>query len=76
MNYLFRKLDEFVSDRKSTKKELDKWINKLESSLTLLEDLEEARSLFQTASQITQSQLSINYGSISLVKKSNGWWII
>jgi hypothetical protein len=29
-----------------------------------------------TLDGLTQSQLSINYGSISLVKKSNGWWII
>lgn len=30
----------------------------------------------ETLDGLTQSQLSINYGSLSFVKKSNGWWII
>jgi hypothetical protein len=29
-----------------------------------------------TLDGVTQSQLAINYGSISVIKKSNGWWII
>ena len=29
-----------------------------------------------TLDGLTQSQLAINYGSISVIKKSNGWWII
>lgn len=29
-----------------------------------------------TLDGLTQSQLAINYGSISVIKKSNGWWLI
>ena len=29
-----------------------------------------------TLDGVTQSQLAINYGSISVIKKSNGWWLI
>lgn len=29
-----------------------------------------------TLDGLTQSQLSINYGSLSFIKKSNGWWFI
>ena len=51
-------LKEKSTERKFAKKELINWENKLGNNFDHLEDLEEARRVFQKASQITQMQLS------------------
>jgi DNA repair exonuclease SbcCD ATPase subunit len=64
MKNLFDNLKEKVSERKVTIKELTSWKNKLERELTQSEDLEEARSIFLKAAQVTQSRLSAQISNI------------
>ena len=58
MKNLLEKLKDRISDRKTAKKILELEDKKLDKYLDYLEDLEEARALFQKAAQVTQSQLS------------------
>jgi len=58
MDKLIKILNEKLSERKFSKKELKNWEIKLDTNLDKLKDLEEARVIFQKASQVTQSQLS------------------
>ena len=64
MKKLLEKLNEKVQDRKTTKKILGLTTDKLENHLKQLKNLEEARSIFQKAAQITQTQLSEKVESI------------
>jgi DNA repair exonuclease SbcCD ATPase subunit len=58
MNTLFEKLDKIASRKEFLKEELLEWEKKREKNLYLLNELEEARVIFQTAAQITQTQLA------------------
>jgi len=58
MKKLLEKLEDAISDRKTAKKVLSLAETKLDKYLDHLEDLEEARVIFQKAAQVTQSQLS------------------
>jgi len=58
MKKLLDKLKDKVDDRRTAKKILDLQKDKLDKYLDHLEDLEEARAIFQKAAQVTQSQLS------------------
>ena len=53
-----KKLTECVTDRRTTKRVLELEEAKLDKHLDHLDHLEEARTIFQKASQVTQSQLS------------------
>lgn len=64
MNTLLKNLKEKVQDRRTTKKILELTIDKLDKELTHLSDLEEARTIFQKAAQITQSHLSKSISDI------------
>ncbi|MHA1739235.1 MAG: hypothetical protein ACTSWD_11665 [Candidatus Heimdallarchaeota archaeon] len=64
MKKLFKKLNEKLQDRKTSEKVLEININKLDAALAHLKDLEEARSIFQKASQATQIQLSNQISTI------------
>jgi len=64
INTLFKNLKEKVSERKFAKKELINWEDKLDTGLNNLEDLEQARIIFQKAAQVTQSQLSSQISNI------------
>lgn len=64
MKNLIKNLKEKIQDRKTAEKILESTTDKLEKKLSLLEDLEETRSIFQTASQITQTQLSAQISNI------------
>lgn len=55
---LLNKLKNKISERKFALQELKNWEDKLEQKLDYLDDLEEARIIFQKASQVTQFQLS------------------
>jgi len=61
---LFTRLTEKISERKFAKRELTNWEDKLDKGLNNLEDLEEARIIFQKAAQVTQSQLSTQISNI------------
>ncbi len=58
MKNLLDKLKDKIQDRKTAKKRLEVSTDILEGYLANLEDLEEARVIFQKAAQVTQSQLS------------------
>jgi len=58
MKKLIENLNDFVTDRRIAKKELNEWEKKLDDGMSQLEDLEETRVIFQKAAQVTQSQLS------------------
>jgi len=64
MRALVTSLYDKSSDRKFAKKELVNWESKLNTSLDTLNDLEEARQIFQKAAQVTQSQLSVQIQNI------------
>jgi len=64
MKNLLKTLKEKSQDRRTAKKILEMTIDKLDKSLTNLEDLEEARAIFTKASQVTQTQLSKQISSI------------
>ncbi len=55
---LLESLENKAQDRKTSKKILELSTDKLDKYLSHLDDLEEARQIFQKASQVTQSQLS------------------
>lgn len=55
---LFLNLDEKISDYKYLKKDIKELENKKKKQIQLLNDLEKARSIFQAAAKLTQSQLS------------------
>lgn len=55
---LFLHLDEKISDYKYLKKDIKELENKKKKQIQLLSDLEKARSIFQAAAKLTQSQLS------------------
>lgn len=58
------KLQEYVNNRKVSKRIMELTINKLDKNLKYLENLEKARVIFQKAAQVTQSQLSEKVSSI------------
>ncbi|MCP4371990.1 MAG: hypothetical protein GY797_28305 [Deltaproteobacteria bacterium] len=58
MKNLLENLKDFADDRRTAKKILKIEEKKMDKHLAHLEDLEEARAIFQKASQVTQSQLS------------------
>ena len=58
MKKLLENLQDKIQDRKTTKKVLELNEKNLDGYLTHLEDLEEARAIFQKASQVTQTRLS------------------
>jgi DNA repair exonuclease SbcCD ATPase subunit len=58
MKNLMKSLSDYVNNRRTAKKILKIEEEKLEKYLIHLENLEEARTIFQTASQTTQTQLS------------------
>lgn len=58
MDTLQKKLQERITDRRMAKKILELEMSKLDKHLQHLDNLEEARVIFQKASQITQAQLS------------------
>ncbi len=58
MNNLLKNLKAKLQERKTSKKVLALTIQKLDTDLKHLEDLDEARSIFQKASQVTQTQLA------------------
>lgn len=64
MEKLFKKLDKKVQDRRLLIGAKKRCENNLEEELDVLEDLEEVRSIFQKASQITQKQLSNKVSTI------------
>jgi ABC-type molybdenum transport system ATPase subunit/photorepair protein PhrA len=61
---LFKSLEKVSSNKKFIEEELKVWDEKKENNLKLLKNLEEARIIFQSASQITQNQLSERISSI------------
>ena len=61
---LFKSLENIASNKRFVEKELEGWDKKKENTLELLKNLEEARIIFQNASQITQNQLSERISSI------------
>ena len=58
MKNLLKALEDKISDRKTSKKIMELTVDKLDKDLEYLEDLEEARAIFQKASQVTQTRLS------------------
>lgn len=58
MKKLLENLKDKIQDRKTSKKILEQTTDKMDKLLSHLEDLEEARVIFQKAAQVTQSQLS------------------
>jgi len=58
MKKLMKSLSEHITNRKMTKKILELEMSKLDKHLQHLDNLEEARVIFQKASQMTQVQLS------------------
>jgi len=58
MKKLLENLKDKIQDRKTSKKILELTTDKMDKLLSHLEDLEEARVIFQKAAQVTQSQLS------------------
>lgn len=58
INNLFNNLDDIISTRKHKTNELQRWEKKKETQYKLLENLEKARNIFQSAAKITQTQLS------------------
>lgn len=64
MKKLLKNLKNKIADRVTSKKILELNEEKLNVYLEHLEDLEEARAIFQKASQVTQSQLSEQVSSI------------
>jgi len=64
METLFKNLKEKIQDRKTNEKVLALSKSKMDELLEYHEDLEEARTIFQKASQVTQTQLSKKISSI------------
>ncbi|MDP8268291.1 MAG: hypothetical protein P9L97_06130 [Candidatus Tenebribacter davisii] len=58
MNKLLENLKDKLQDRRTSEKILEITIAKLEKNLIHMENLNEARAIFQKASQVTQTQLS------------------
>jgi DNA repair exonuclease SbcCD ATPase subunit len=61
---LIKKTKEKNQDYNYWKKELKNWENRKEENFEILETLEQTRSIFQLASQITQTQLAEKISSI------------
>lgn len=64
MKNLLENLKEKIQTRVTTKKILELTIEKLDTELGYLDDLEKTRAIFQKAAKITQSQLSEKMSSI------------
>lgn len=64
INKLLSKTEEKYQDYKYWKKELKEWEKKKENRFKDLENLEQVRSIFQVASQVTQTQLSEKISNI------------
>ena len=64
INTLFSTLDTKIERKDYFTQELTEWENKIETQLKLIPNLEEARVIIQTASQITQQKLSEKISSI------------